>query len=160
MQIRRIAPEDVAHCETFGIEAFRPVFASFRHYYGESLFNALRPDWENKQAEYIREVCSDTAKDNWVAVVDERVVGFIVLKTEPEARLGQIEIMAVDPEYQGDGVGTALTRFGVDRLRELGMAQAIVGTGSDPSHDPARQVYLKAGFEPMAIQPVYLAQEL
>jgi GNAT superfamily N-acetyltransferase len=68
--------------------------------------------------------------------------------------------MAVDPAHQGRGVGTALTEFGVDRLRELGMTYAIVGTSDDPGHGPARQVYLKGGFEPMAIQPMHLTQRL
>lgn len=144
----------------FGLESFRPVFASFREHYGEGLFNALRPDWENAQSEYIREACSDQDRDTWVAVVDEDVSGFVVLTINGESGLGRIELMAVDPAHQGRGVGTALTEFGVDRLRELGMTYAIVGTSDDPGHGPARQVYLKGGFEPMAIQPMHLTQRL
>lgn len=160
LQIRSIASEDVERCVAFGLESFRPVFATFRLHYGEGLFNALRPDWENAQSDYIREACSDQDKDTWVAVVDDHVVGFVVLTTNAASGLGQIELMAVDPAHQGRGVGTALTEFGVDRLRELGMTHAIVGTGDDPGHGPARRVYLKGGFEPMAIQPMPLAQRL
>ncbi len=68
--------------------------------------------------------------------------------------------MAVDPEHQGRGVGTALTKFGVDRLRELGMTYAIVATADDPGHGPARKVYLNGRFEPMPTQPMPLAQPL
>jgi len=49
-EIRAIAPGDIDRCAEFGRDAFRPVFASFEHYYGEGLFNALRPVWENAQS--------------------------------------------------------------------------------------------------------------
>jgi len=46
-----------------------------------------------------------------------------------------------------------------DRLRELGMRVAEVGTGGDPSHAPARRAYAKAGFGP-GIPNVYLYKDL
>jgi GNAT superfamily N-acetyltransferase len=55
-------------------------------------------------------------------------------------------MLAVDPLVQRQGIGTALTRFAVQQLRDAGVRLAVVGTGGDPGHAPARRVYEKAGF--------------
>ena len=55
-------------------------------------------------------------------------------------------MLAVDPGAQDRGVGTALTEFATDWLRSSGMRVAMVGTGGDPGHAPARRVYEKAGY--------------
>ena len=46
----------------------------------------------------------------------------------------------------------ALTEFGTAWLRDAGMRVAMIGTGGDPGHAPARRVYAKADYTliPMA----------
>ena len=58
-------------------------------------------------------------------------------------------MIAVDPDYQNQGVGSELVTFAVDRIVERGMSLAEIGTGGDPGHAPARRVYEKAGFSPI-----------
>ena len=59
--------------------------------------------------------------------MEENAVGFVVVELHrPERNMGKIHMLAVDPDYQGGGVGTALTEFALDRLREAGMAVAMV----------------------------------
>jgi GNAT superfamily N-acetyltransferase len=53
-------------------------------------------------------------------------------------------MLAVDPAAQGEGVGTVLTRTATDWLRASGMRVAMIDTGGDPGHAPARRVYEKA----------------
>ena len=55
-------------------------------------------------------------------------------------------MLAVDPEYQGRGIGRRLTEFAVERMREAGASVAMVQTGGDPGHAPARHTYEAAGF--------------
>jgi GNAT superfamily N-acetyltransferase len=43
-------------------------------------------------------------------------------------------------------VGRALTEFVTGWLRDQGMRVAMVGTGGDPGHAPARHVYEQAGY--------------
>jgi GNAT superfamily N-acetyltransferase len=52
-------------------------------------------------------------------------------------------MLTVDPLVQRQGIGTALTSFAVQQLRDAGMRLAVVGTGGDPGHAPARRVYEK-----------------
>lgn len=60
--------------------------------------------------------------------------------------MGEIWMLAVDPEHQNQGLGTALTERAVDWIRESGMTIALVETGGDPGHAPARRTYEKSGF--------------
>ncbi len=158
--IRRIEPDDVAECVHFGLESFRPGFVSFREQLGDDLFNALRPDWEQTHSRHIEQACMDEDKETWVSVIDGVAIGFVVLATDTDTALGEIELLAVDPDHQGRGVGTALNEFAVKRLQDLGMQFAIVSTGSGPGHAPARRSYDKAGFTRMAIQPQILVRRL
>jgi GNAT superfamily N-acetyltransferase len=66
----------------------------------------------------------------WVAEVDGTAVGFVAVELDhPERGMGETSMLAVDPEHQGGGVGTALTEFALDRLRDAGMGVAMVETG-------------------------------
>jgi ribosomal protein S18 acetylase RimI-like enzyme len=60
--------------------------------------------------------------------------------------MGEIYMLAVDPDHQGDGIGTALTEFALERFKGDGMAVAMVETGGDPGHAASRRTYEKAGF--------------
>jgi hypothetical protein len=60
-------------------------------------------------------------------------VGFVAVELDhPERSMGEISMLAVDPDYQGGGIGTALTEFALDRLKNAGMTVA-----SDPGHAAA-----------------------
>jgi ribosomal protein S18 acetylase RimI-like enzyme len=61
-------------------------------------------------------------------------------------RMGAIGIIGVDPDYQRRGISSRLTSFALDYLREQGMDIAIVETGGDSGHAPARAAYEAAGF--------------
>jgi GNAT superfamily N-acetyltransferase len=63
-----------------------------------------------------------------------------------EKRVGEIGLNAVHPTYAGRGIGTRMYEFVIARMLENGMMLATVGTGGDPSHEPARRAYRKAGF--------------
>ncbi len=52
----------------------------------------------------------------------------------PEDSIGEIYMLAVDPDHQGGGIGTALTEFALARIKDAGMAVAMVETGGDAGH--------------------------
>jgi ribosomal protein S18 acetylase RimI-like enzyme len=82
----------------------------------------------------------------WVAEVAGRVVGFVVYELNDKTRTGEVQLLAVHPEYQNQGVGTELNLFALQKLKEGGMILAVVGTGGDEGHAPARRSYEKAGY--------------
>ena len=55
-------------------------------------------------------------------------------------------MIAVDPDSQRSGYATALTNHSLDWFKRAGMKVAMVETGGDPGHAPARATYESAGF--------------
>ena len=159
-EFRPIGPDDIERCVQFGLEAFRPIFNGWEQDYGKPLFDALRPNWETAQSDYIRDACSSDERETWVAAADGTAIGFVVLVPEADTKLGRIELLAVDPDHQGRGVGTALNELSVERFRELGISFVVLDTGTDSGHAPARRSYEKAGFTPMPIHPFHYVKRL
>lgn len=60
-------------------------------------------------------------------------------------------MVAVDPAWQRNGIGARLTSFAVRWMKDRGMAVAMVETGADPGHAPARRTYEQAGFTELPV---------
>ena len=118
-----------------------------REILGDSVFLRLHPDWRASQAEAIRSSCTSDDRDVFVAVAEGRPVGFVSIAMNAfHDRMGWIDIIGVDPRYQRRGIATLLTEFALDHMRQSGMDIAVVETGGDPGHAPARATYEASGF--------------
>jgi mycothiol synthase len=73
----------------------------------------------------------------------DRLLGFHWTKVHPDG-LGEVYVLAVDPEAQGTGLGSALTVAGLAYLRERGMPEAMLYVESD--NVAALRTYQKLGF--------------
>ena len=83
----------------------------------------------------------------WVAEVDGTAVGFVAVGVfDAERSMGEISMLAVDPDHKDGGIGSALTEFALEQLKDEGMKVAMAETGGDPGHAAARRTYEKAGF--------------
>ena len=60
--------------------------------------------------------------------------------------MGEIHMIAVDPDFQRRGIAKDLTNHSLAWLKEAGMTTVVVDTGGDPGHAPARRTYESAGF--------------
>jgi ribosomal protein S18 acetylase RimI-like enzyme len=147
IDIREFSADDLEAVVAFSLRAWEPVFASVQAVLGEEVFLRLHPDWRTSQAETVRSICTNDERDVYVAVVGCRPVGFVAVALDAfHERMGVIEIVGVDPDYQRQGVGERLTEFAVNHMRRRGMDIAVVETGGDPGHAPARALYGEAGF--------------
>ena len=107
---------------------------------GDEIFLRLHPDWRESQAESVRSACTNEERDVFVAVVDAQPVGFVAVALNAfHDRMGAIEIIGVDPDYQRTGVGATLTKVALDHMRDHDMDIAVVETGGDPGHAPAQR---------------------
>ena len=130
------------------LEAWKPVFASMREVVGNPMFRRLfGNDWREYQASDVRRSLSEYLVS--VAVIGDRVAGFCAVDLPDEATHGEIYMLAVAPQFQGRGVGKTLTEHAVGQIRSAGRGLAVVNTGGDPGHAPARTLYEGAGFIPM-----------
>lgn len=150
--IRRCTEEDVDGLVGIALRAWEPVFASLAEVLGAELHQRLTPDWRATQEQGVRDTCADEEREVWVAQLNGELVGFVTLSVfDAERAIGEIQMLAVDPDAQERGIGLALTEHGTATLRQRGMHVALVETGGDDGHAPARQVYGRAGFTELPI---------
>ena len=146
-RIRPFDDRDADAVVDLSLRAWAPAFASLERALGPEIFGRQHPDWREDQRRAVEEVCAAKKGLVWVAEVDGTAVGFVAVELDhPERGMGETSMLAVDPEHQGGGVGSALTEFALDRLRDAGMGVAMVETGGDPGHAAARRTYEKAGY--------------
>lgn len=154
--MRPMTPDDLEDVVRLSLGAWAPVFHSFEQVLGSRIYHHIYPDWRRQQREVVERVCKDDKKTLvWVAEFDERVAGFIAYTLDSEEKTGEVELLAVHPDYQNRGIGTALNNLVLEKMKESGMMLAVVGTGGDPGHAPARRSYEKAGYTALPVVRYY-----
>ena len=147
--IRAYRTDDRDAVVALALRAWSPVFASLRAVLGDELDGLMHgEDWRVYQRGSVEGTLDNEAMHVWVAEHDGdgRVVAFVAVTLHVDDAMGQIWMLAVDPDAQGHGLGTTLTNLATDWMRESGMRVAMIGTGGDPGHAPARRAYDKAGY--------------
>ncbi len=129
------------------LRAWTPVFDSLQKVMDTDVYQAFYPDnWRVSQQKAVEDVCANEDVDVWVAIDADYVVGFVAVKLHSEDSMGEIYMIAVDPDFQGQGIGSILIKFALDWMKNAGMSIAMVETGGDDGHAPARRTYEKVGF--------------
>ena len=155
--IREYRPQDTEPVVELSLRAWAPVFASLERVLGREICVRLHGDWRRHQERAVLGVLADPAMRVWVAEAGRGVVAFVAATLHAERLLGEISMLAVDPAEQDQGIGTALTGLATDWLRASGMRVAMVETGGDPGHAPARRVYAKADYAPLPVARYFKA---
>lgn len=145
----KIEPYDDAKLDAIiqlSLRAWEPVFESIRNAMDPAVFHDHHPDWRVTQRHAVQSVCADQQVQVWVASQGAQTVGFVALKRHSAERMGEIYMIAVDPDFQRRGIAKALTRHALEWLKQAGMSTVMVETGGDPGHAAARRTYESAGF--------------
>lgn len=151
----RIEPYDPHQLDAvirLSLRAWAPVFDSIENVLNADVYRAFYPDhWRVSQQKAVGDVCAAEDTNVWVAIDASSTVGFVAVKLHSENSMGEIYMVAVDPDFQGQGIGTALIEFALDWMKDAGMSVAMVETGGDPGHERARRTYEKVGFEVLPV---------
>ena len=146
-----IVPYDPIHLKDvldLSILAWTPVFPLMKKEIPDYVYDAFYPDgWETRQLADISDVCRDDETSVWVALADDKVSGFMGIRIHEEDSMGEIYVIAVHPDYQRQGIGSALMSFAFDWLRQRDLKMVMVETGGDEGHAQSRAAYESAGFE-------------
>ncbi|MGL4744741.1 MAG: GNAT family N-acetyltransferase [Dermatophilaceae bacterium] len=147
MQIRPYVDTDRSAVLDLSLRAWALVMPQMRGVVPGFVYDAFYPQgWEVRQLADLAAILDGEAEQVDVATVDGSVAGWVCTRLHPEDRMGEVHVVAVDPDRQGRGVGTALIEHSVGRVRAAGMAMVMVETGDDPGHLPSRAAYEAAGF--------------
>ncbi|MBW4508048.1 MAG: GNAT family N-acetyltransferase [Scytonematopsis contorta HA4267-MV1] len=147
MHIEPYDPSQLDAVIRLSLRAWTPVFDSIQKAMDIDVYNLFYPDgWRVSQQKAVEEVCAAADTEVWVAIDSASTVGFVAVKLHVEDSMGEIYMVAVDPDYQRQGIGAALLEFALDWMKGSGMSVAMVETGGDPGHAPARFTYEKLGF--------------
>ena len=156
LHIRPYSERDLEAIVELSLLAWEPVFTAWQEILGPKLYPiAIYPDWRKSQKEVVEKVCTDEKTNTWVAIVDGNVVGFVAYELDENSKTGEIQLIAVHPEHQNHGIGTELNTFALQKLKDGGMKLAVVGTGGDEGHAPARRSYEKAGYTALPLVRYY-----
>ena len=156
LHIRPYSEGDLEAIVELSLLAWEPVFTAWQEILGPKLYPiAIYPDWRKSQREVVERGCTDESLSTWVAVVDGDTVGFVAYELNEESKIGEVRLLAVHPEYQNHGIGTELNTFALQKLKDGGMELAVVGTGGDEGHAPARRSYEKAGYTGLPLVRYY-----
>jgi N-acetylglutamate synthase-like GNAT family acetyltransferase len=101
------------------------------------------PGWRQKRLTRLHDWYSQHYAETYVAIVDDRVVGFAGYKPL-EGTQGTIHNNAVEQAYRGRGISPALLDRVIAELKSLGAKTIIVHTAYVPV---AVHVYEKVGFK-------------
>jgi len=148
VHIRVFDESDLDAVVALSLRAWEPVFESMRAVLGDAIFERLHQgSWATVQADAVRSTCTSADRDVFVAVADGRPVGFAAVALNAfHERMGVVDMVAVDPDYQKRGIATRLMERSVEHMRARGMDVAAVGTGGDEGHGPARGLYESLGY--------------
>ena len=148
MLIKPYDPHQLDAVIRLSLRAWTPVFDSIQKVMNADIYQAFYPDsWRVSQQKAVKSVCASEDTNVWVAIDDDSTLGFIAVKLHSDDSMGEIYMIAVDPDFQSQGIGTALIKFALAQIEDAGMTVAMVETGGDPGHAPARHTYEKLGFE-------------
>ncbi len=148
ISFRKANLSDQESLENLRVEAFSPVFASFRKILGNEIYELAQKREDEEQSELLASMFSRDSKwDLYVAEMNNETIGFVSIQINLETTVGEIGLNAVKPLYSGKGVGTTMYNFANTQMKAAGMRVATVATGGDESHAPARRAYEKSGFD-------------
>jgi ribosomal protein S18 acetylase RimI-like enzyme len=155
MLIRSFLPHDLARLTALTIETFGPFYEeSFRPLVGDLVFVNQHGGWRENYRRDVAEL-HDPERHKHVAVVeiDGSIGAFVAWRADPDRCNGEITHLAVAVEHRRLHLGTALCEHAFGELRAAGAEVAVIGTGGDPFHAPARALYesLECTLLPVAV---------
>ncbi|QDV32819.1 GNAT family N-acetyltransferase [Tautonia plasticadhaerens] len=115
-------------------------------------------DWRIRKGRHVDDDLDAPGGEIAVAVEEDgTVVGYVSMRCDREALVGQIPNLAVSADRRGQGIGRLLLEHAIARFTELGMAVARIETLEQ--NPVGRHLYPSVGFREVARQ-IHFAMSL
>lgn len=147
MHIRAYVEHDLPQLIQLTIDPFGPFYEQhFRPLVGDTVFAHQHGDWREDYRAQVPTL-HDPSAHKYVAVAekDDELPGYVAWNINPARRHGEIEILAVARGHRRSGIGSTLCRHAFSEMTDHAVEVAVVGTGGDAFHTPARTLYSSLG---------------
>jgi ribosomal protein S18 acetylase RimI-like enzyme len=154
--LRPFDDADLDKVVELALRAWEPVHRSMAEVMGAGINARVYPDWAASQEDDVRRACLDPEQLVTVATdAAATLLGFVTVVIDAPKETGEIYMIAVDPPVQRRGLARALTDHAIGQMRAAGCRLAVVATGGDAGHAPARGLYESAGFTALPLVNYY-----
>jgi len=155
-RLRPYRPEDLPRLQEITAQTFGPV--SIDRNMEQLLGPFGQGGWQGRKVAAIADDCRLQPDGVFVAESENgQVVGYVTTRLNNASRIGWIPNLAVDPAYQGKGLGRALLQHAIEFFRQRGMEVAKIET---LEQNPIGQgLYPSLGFKEVARQ-IHFAMRL
>ncbi len=148
--IRDATIDDIPEMFLISLTAHQEGYADMIPAERKADFQARYTDTPENRARYVEhfeKIISDPAWYVWVAVVDDKVVGYTLAHKESEHILHKKGLF-MSPGHQGQGIGSALFNISLTPIETGVVDLSVIATNAR-----ARHVYEKHGFVPVGPDP-------
>lgn len=147
IEIIAYAPEWQARLMALSRAAWAPALAGMRADYPAFVWQAFYPDgWETRLDADIAAFLARKDATTWLAHRGDALAGFVGVLLHPKDRMGEVHVLAVTPDAQRSGIARSLMARAEAQIAKAGMEMAMVETGGDRGHAPARAFYEATGY--------------
>lgn len=117
-------------------------------HYNRYMMDPLVPEQRarNSRLVWVKNAFNGRAEAIYVAEVEQGIVGFVILRTvadKKEEKIGLIDLIAVDPNFAGRGIGSALVAQSLYHFRDK---VHVVEVGTQAANVAGVNLYKKMGF--------------
>lgn len=153
--IRKYKESDMETICAIARRAYNDIFEGFEKEIGKDALDIWIPDAKNSKNAQLKWMAEKNPQWLYICERNGKIVGFIMFHLDYERKLGTIGNNASDPLAGEKGVGQEMYAFALEFFRKEGMKMAMVHTGLDEAHLPARKAYERAGFDRTVPEVLY-----
>lgn len=84
---------------------------------------------------------------------EETMIGYTLYGIDPDDHHYWVYRLMIDERYQGNGYGFEAINKIIDQIRNSGDYTDVIVLGYSPENEPAKRLYLKAGFVEQGLAP-------
>lgn len=150
--------KDMEKIYLIAVNAWKEIHKGYRKVINDDdLYSRISKDWEQKKIISLQKKFEQDPDRILIAKdIDNNILGFISFSIDYETSIAEIGNNAVDPKYQGKGIGKYLYKYVLNILKNDNFKYVTVTTGyEDPGHSKARASYEKVGFKKMRTSITY-----